>query len=397
MAVLVSTGCKPQAGGPPAGGPVEVAFVTIEPKTLVLTTQLPGRTAAYLTAEIRPQVNGIVQKRLFEEGAFVREGQLLYQIDPAPYEAQLSQAKANLATTEADLTTAEANLPSLQSRADRYRELIKIHAVGQQDSDDANAALAQATAMVKARKAAIEASRATIESAKINLAYTPIRSPISGRVGKSTITVGALATAYQPTPLAVVQQLDPIYVDVVQATADLLRLRRNMESGRLRRDGAQQRKVKLVLEDGTVYPVTGTLKFRDVTVDTSTGAVTVRLVFANPKEMLLPGMFVQAVVEEGVRKQAIVVPQQGINRDAKGIPYALVVGQGEKVERRAVELERAVGNEWLVIKGLGASDRVIVEGTDRVRPGMPVRAVPATPESIGQPGAGSQPKAGSHV
>jgi membrane fusion protein (multidrug efflux system) len=379
------------------GGPVEVGFVTIQPQTLALTTQLPGRTAAYLTAEIRPQVNGIVQKRLFQEGAFVREGELLYKIDPAPYEAAYSQAKASLATAEADLTTAEANLPSLKSRADRYRELVQIHAVGQQDYDDASASLAQASATVKARMAAIEVSRAAVESARINLAYTPIKSPISGRIGRSNITVGALATAYQGAPLAVVQQLDPIYVDVVQANSELLRLRRSLENGRLQRDGAQGRRVKLILEDGTVYPAAGKLEFRDVTVDTNTGSVTVRLVFANPQQILLPGMFVQAVVEEGVNRQAILVPQQGISRDTKGLPYALVVGQDGTVQRRPVELERAVGNRWLVVRGLAANDRVIVEGLEKVRPGMPVRAVPAAPERVGQPGAAEGPKAGGHV
>ena len=394
---LLASGCGRKAGGPPMGGPVEVGFVTMQPQTLALTTQLPGRTAAYLTAEIRPQVNGIIQKRLFEEGALVREGQLLYQIDPAPYEAAHSQAKASLAAAEADLTAAEANLPSLKSRADRYRELVQIHAVGQQDYDDASASLAQASATVKARMAAIEVSRAAVESARINLAYTPIKSPISGRIGRSNITVGALATAYQGAPLAVVQQLDPIYVDVVQANSELLRLRRSLENGRLQRDGAQGRRVKLILEDGTVYPVAGKLEFRDVTVDTSTGSVTVRLVFANPQEILLPGMFVQAVVEEGVNRQAILVPQQGISRDTKGLPYALVVGQDGTAQRRPVELERAVGNRWLVVRGLAANDRVIVEGLEKVRPGMPVRAVPAAPERVGQPGAAGGPKAGSHV
>jgi membrane fusion protein (multidrug efflux system) len=342
---------------------------------LVLSTQLPGRTAAYLTAEIRPQVNGIIQDRLFQEGALVHQGETLYRIDPAPYEATVGQAKASLATAEADLATAEANLPSLQARADRYHDLVEVHAVGQQDYDDAKAALDQARATVQARKAAIEASRAALQSAQINLAYTPIKAPITGRIGKSNITVGALATAYQTTPLAVIQQIDPIYVDVVQANADLLRLRKNMETGRLHRDG-DQRKVKLVLEDGSTYPIEGTLQFRDVTVEPTTGTVTLRMVFRNPREVLLPGVFVRAVVEEGVREQALLVPQQAVLRDPKGQPYALVIGAGDKVERRMLDLERAIGSRWLVIKGLGPQDRVIVEGTDKVRPGMPVRAVP---------------------
>ena len=400
-ACLLVTGCKPKMMGPPPMGPVEVAFVTVRPQSVPLTTQLPGRTCAYLTAEIRPQVNGIVQNRLFEEGASVKAGDLLYRIDSAPYEASYSQAKASLATAEADLATAEANLPSLKSRADRYRDLVAIHAIGQQDYDDARAALEQARATVTARQASIETSQAALETARINLSYTPIKAAISGRIGKSNITVGALATAYQPTPLAVVQQLDPIYVDVVQANADLLRLRRSLESGGLRRDGAGERKVKLVLEDGSTYPMTGTLQFRDVTVDSSTGAVTLRLVFPNPKEVLLPGMFVRAVVEEGVRSQAMLVPQEGVGRDPKGNPYAWVVGKDQKVERRPLELERAIGDQWLVTSGLAADDRVIVEGVDRVQPGMPVVAVPfagggARPAQ-GWPGKQPEQNGGGHV
>src|SRR5579871_2468021 len=370
VACLLLAGCKPKIVGPLPMGPVEVAFVTIGPQSLALTTQLPGRTAAYLTAENRPQVNGIVQNRLFEEGASVKAGDLVYRIDSAPYEASYSQAKASLATAEADLATAEANLPSLKSRAERYRDLAAIHAVGQQDYDDASASLEQARATVMARRASIETSRAALETARINLSYTPIKAPISGRIGKSNITVGALATAYQASPLAIVQQLDPIYVDVVQANAELLRLRHSLESGGMRQDGAGERKVKLILEDGSTYSMTGTLQFRDVTVDSSTGAVTLRVVFPNPREVLLPGMFVRAVVEEGVRPQAMLIPQQGVGRDPKGNPYAWVVGKDEKVEQKPLQLERAVGDQWLVTSGLAAEDRVIVEGVGKVRPGM---------------------------
>ncbi len=369
-----SKAAAPASGGPPPG-PTEVAVVALQPERLVLTTQLPGRTTAYLTAEIRPQVNGIVQNRLFQEGTLVEQGATLYRIDPAPYQAAVAQAKASVATAEADLVTAQANLPSLKSRAARYGDLVAIHAIGQQDYDDARSALDQANAMVEARKAAIVAARAALESAQINLAYTPIKAPIKGRIGKSNITVGSLATAYQPTPLAVIQQIDPIYVDVVQANADLLRLRKNMETGRLRGDVAQ-RKVKLLLEDGSAYPIDGALQFRDVTVDSTTGAVTLRIVFRNPREILLPGMFVRAVVEEGVREQAILVPMQAVLRDPKGQPYSWVVGADGKVERRPLDLERTIGSRWLVIKGLGPDDRVIVEGVDKVRVGTEVRAVP---------------------
>lgn len=401
LACLLVTGCEPKMMGPPPMGPVEVAFVMIRPQSLPLTTQLPGRTCAYLTAEIRPQVNGIIQNRLFEEGASVKAGDLLYRIDSAPYEASYSQAKASLATAEADLVTSEANLPSLKARADRYRDLVAIHAVGQQDYDDAIASLQQAQATVKARKASIEMSQAALETARINLSYTPIKAPISGHIGKSNITVGALATAYQASPLAVVQQLDPIYVDVVQANAELLRLRHSLESGGMRRDGAGERKVRLILEDGSSYPITGTLQFRDVTVDSSTGAVTLRLVFPNPREVLLPGMFVRAVVEEGVRRQALLIPQQGVGRDPKGNPYAWIVTKDEKVERRPLELERAIGDQWLVMSGLAIDDRVIVEGVDKVRAGMPVRAVPFTGggsnPAEGQPDRNAEQKGGGHV
>jgi membrane fusion protein (multidrug efflux system) len=403
LAGLLISSCKSKVGGLPAS-PAEVAIVTIRPERVVLTTELPGRTAAYLVAEIRPQVNGLIQSRLFREGANVKAGDLLYQIDPAPYRAAYSQAKAALATAEADLLTAEANLPALRSRAERYGGLVTIHAVGEQDYDDASAALRQAEATVKSRRASVEVNRSAVESAHINLFYTPIKAPISGRIGKSNITVGALATAYQANPLAVVQQLDPIYVDVVQANAELLRLRRSLESGRLKQNGSIQSKVKLYLEDGTLYPTMGTLQFRDVTVDQTTGSVTLRLVFANPNEVLLPGMFVRAVVEEGVREQAILVPQQGVSRNPKGNPIAWVVDKDEKVERRVLELDRAIGDKWLVTKGLAAGDRLIVEGIEKVRPGVQVRAVPFTGKAGGGSGAGegqpvSQAKAkvGSHV
>lgn len=392
LAGLSVTGCKATRGGPPPGGPLEVGVVTIQQEPLVLTTQLPGRTAAYLTAEIRPQVNGVIQSRLFQEGAYVHAGDILYRIDATPYEATVNQAKASLTTAEADLGTVEANLPSLQSRADRYKELVAIHAIGQQDYDDAASALRQAQAMVVARKAAIEVSRTALESARINLSYTPIKAPISGRIGKSSVTVGALATAYQATALATVQQLDKVFVDVVQSNADLLRLRSKLESGRLQRTGAQAR-VKLILEDGSTYPITGTIEFRDFTVEPSTGAVTLRMTFPNPREVLLPGMFVRAEVEEGLRKQAILVPQEGVGRDPKGNPFAWVVGRDSKVERRALELERAIGNQWLVMKGLASDDRVIVEGTQKVRAGVPVQAVPAKAPAA-QPADG---KAGGHV
>ena len=344
-------------------GPAEVGVTTLKAERYVLSTELPGRTSAYLVAEVRPQVSGIIQQRRFEEGADVKAGQLLYQIDPAQYRAAFDQAEGALAL-------AEANLPAARSRAQRFAELVKIHAVGQQDADDAAAALAQVEANVAAAKAAVE-------SARINLEYTPIKAPIDGRIGKSNVTVGSLAAAYQPVPLAVIQQLDPIYVDVTQATADVLRLQRALASGAIKADGEGARKAKLFLEDGTPYAHEGTLKFRDVTVDPSTGSITLRMVFPNPDHVLLPGMFVRAVVEEGVDENAILVPQQGVSRDVRGNPFALVVGKGETVEQRVLTLDRAVADRWLVTGGLAAGDRVIVDGLQRVRPGQEVHAVPA--------------------
>jgi membrane fusion protein (multidrug efflux system) len=343
-------------------GPVQVSVIKLQPQSLQLTTELPGRITAYLTAEIRPQVNGIIKKRLFQEGALVHVGQVLYQIDPALYQASLAQAKANL-------SSAEANLPSLQAKADRYHDLAAIHAVGQQDYDDALAALKQA-------QATVESDKAAVESARINLAYTPITSPITGRIGKSSVTVGGLVSSYQNTVLATVQQLEPVYVDVVQANADLLRLRARLANGQLKSSGAQSNKVKLYLEDGSLYPVVGKLEFRDVTVDTTTGSVTVRITFANPKQTLLPGMYVRAVVDEGVRPNALLLPQQSVSRDPKGLPFIWVIGADGKAERRMIEVDRAIGNQWLVSSGVSASEQVVMEGGDQLKAGMQVQAAP---------------------
>jgi membrane fusion protein (multidrug efflux system) len=365
----------------------------------VLTTELPGRTSAFLVAEIRPQVSGLIQRRAFQEGANVKAGDLLYQIDPAPYEAAVNQAKAALTTAQADLVTAEANLPAIRSREARLKGLVAIHAVSQQDYDDASAALRQAEANLAARKASVEISRTALETARINLSYTPIKAPISGRIGISNITVGALATAYQATPLAVIQQIDPLYVDVAQASAEVLRLQQRMARGHLKKDGAGESSVKLLMEDRSSYPLKGSLKFRDVTVDPTTGSMTLRLVFPNPNHVLLPGMFVRAVVEEGISQQAILAPQQGITRNVKGLPTALVVNQQEQVELRMLELDRAIGDKWLVTSGLAAGDRLIVEGMQKVRPGAKVRAVPFTAPAGGadQPAAQASVKRGSNV
>ena len=341
------TGCRGKTAAPPPSAP-EVATVTVARQQVLLTTELPGRTSPYLIAEIRPQVNGLIQKRLFIEGSDVEVGQELYQIDPAPFQAALERAKANL--------------PALRLRADRYKEALVDKAVSQQDFDDADAALKQV--------------QAELETARINLNYTHIVSPISGRIGKSTVTDGAIVTAYQPAPLATIQQLDPIYVDVPQSTAELQRLQRRLADGRLTRDGNSQNAVQLILEDGTKYPLEGTLQFRDVTVDPTTATVILRMVFPNPNGVLLPGMFVRAVVKEGVDDQAILIPQQALSRDPRGNPVATIVDAGNKVGQRMLTLDRAIGDQWLVTSGLAPGDRVIVEGMQKVRPGAAVKAVP---------------------
>lgn len=353
----VGLGCRKT---PPPPMVPEVAYQTLQPETVLLSTELPGRTSPYLVAEIRPQVNGLILKRLFQEGSEVREGDVLYQIDPAPYQAALDQAQAAL-------VSAEASLPSIRARAERMKKLVGVNAVGQQDADEAEAAHQKAAA-------AVAAARAQAESARINLANTPIKAPISGRIGLSSVTVGALVTAYQPAALATVQQLDPIYVDVTQSSADLLKLRASLETGRLKAGGA--RKVRLVLENGQPYPLEGRFQFRDVTVDPGTGAVTLRMVFPNPKQVLLPGMFVRAILEDGVDEQGLLAMQQGVTRDVKGNAVALVLDPQNKVEQRRLVLDRAVGNRWRVVEGLRAGDRLIVEGMQKVRPGMTVKAVP---------------------
>jgi membrane fusion protein, multidrug efflux system len=357
-------GCdRPQAQSPPPPSVPEVATVTVQPQQILLTTELPGRTWAYRIAEIRPQVNGIIQKRLFEEGSDVRAGQVLYEIDPSHFEAAYNNAKAAL-------NRAEANLPSIRSRVERYRELLPDKAVSQQEFDDAAAA-------EKQNQADVEFWKAMVETAKINLGYTRVTASISGRIGRSNVTDGALVTAHQPLAMATIQQLDPIYVDVPQSTAELLRLKQRTEGGGVKPNGENQRKVKLILEDKTQYPLEGALQFRDVTVDPTTGSVILRIVFPNPKSALLPGMFVRAVVQEGIAEDAILVPQQAVSRDPKGNPFVLIVDNAGKVQQRMLALDRAIGDKWLVTSGLAAGDHVIVEGLLKVRAGASVKEVPA--------------------
>ncbi|MEN6375437.1 MAG: efflux RND transporter periplasmic adaptor subunit [Smithella sp.] len=358
--MLISCGQKAKGGAPPTP---EVAVLTIQPERAVITTELSGRTSAYLIADVRPQVSGIIQKRLFTEGADVKAGSVLYQIDPATYQAAYASAKAALAR-------AEANVTSIRFRAERYKELVAIKAVSQQEYDDAVAALKQA-------EAEIEAGKAAVESARINLAYTSVKAPISGRIGKSSVTVGALVTAGQGNAMTTIQEINPIYVDVTQSSSSLLRLQRSMASGTLKKDDAHTaRKVKLILEDGTPYPLEGTLQFRDVTVDPTTGSFILRIVFPNPRGVLLPGMYVRAVLEEGINEQAILIPMQSVSRDPKGNPLTLIVDNQNKVQQKMLKCERTIGNRWLVSSGLAAGDRIIVEGMQKTKPGTPVKPVP---------------------
>jgi membrane fusion protein, multidrug efflux system len=405
LAVLFMQGCdRRQEAQPPPPVP-EVATVTVRPQRVVLTTELPGRTSAYFVAEIRPQVNGLVQKRLFTEGSDVKADEVLYEIDPAPFKAAVDNAAANLdvmkktadrarAAVTASLASVKrqkATLDLARTNRQRLEDLLKDKAVSTSDRDQAvtGADVAEATLQVAEAQvdsdrqavamaeAAIKQAEASLETVRINLGYTRIIAPISGRIGKSTVTGGAIVTAYQPAALATIQQLDPIYVDVPQSTTELMRLKHRLEGGRLDHDGASQNKVKLVLEDGAAYPQEGALQFRDVSVDPTTGSVILRAVFPNPNGLLLPGMFVRAVVEEGVNDQAILIPQQAVSRDPKGNPLALIVNKEGNVAQRMLTLDRAMGDQWLVTTGLASGDHVIVEGMQKVGPGAAAREVPA--------------------
>ncbi|MDD2897460.1 MAG: efflux RND transporter periplasmic adaptor subunit [Desulfuromonadaceae bacterium] len=377
VAALSLAGCsKPKPAAPPSGPP-EVGIITIKPEKVVLTTELSGRTIPRQIAEVRPQVSGIILKRLFTEGSDVSAGQPLYQIDSATFEAAYASAKAAQARVE-------ANLVSLRLTEGRYRDLVKIKAVSRQDYDNASAQLKQAEAELAAAKAAVE-------TARINVAYSKVTAPISGRIGRSNVTNGALVTASQPTALATIQQLDSMYVDMTQSTADLLKLRQNLASGVLKKSSSAQ--VKLLLEDGSAYPVPGTLKFSEVTVDPSTGSVTLRAVFPNPKQFLLPGMFVRAILVDGVQENAILVPQRGVTRNPKGDAVVMLVGAEEKAEPRPIKVVRTVGNSWLVSDGLKAGDRVILEGLQKARPGTPVKAVPFGSAPAVAPAGSPQPPA----
>ena len=345
-------------GAPGASGPREVVVIKLEPRREVYTTALAGRIASFQVAEVRPQVGGILQQRLFTEGADVKAGQALYQIDPATYEAALDSAQAALMKSEANVTPARL-------KAERFRELLAIKAVSKQEYDDAQAAFKQA-------EADVAVNRAAVKTARINLEYTKVRSPISGRIGKSAFTPGALVTANQAQALTSVRQLDPVYVDITQSSQDLLRLRAQFTNGELR-SVAEEAPVRLKLENGAMYPHEGRLQFTDVSVDESTGMVSLRALFPNPEHILLPGMYVRAVITEGVDENALLVPQRALRRDPKGQASVLLVDGGGKAEVQLVDVGRTVGDSWQVLSGLNPGDLVIVEGGQNVRPGMSVK------------------------
>lgn len=365
MAMLSLTGCQ-ESSAPQTQQTPQVGVVTLEAKPFALTSEVPGRTSAYRIAEVRPQVNGIIQKRLFTEGSEVKAGQQLYQIDPATYEAAFKSAQATQL--------------SAKSLADRYKLLVADKAVSQQAYDEARAAGLQADA--------------ALEQARIDLRYTKVMAPISGRIGRSAVTEGALVSNGQANAMATIQQLDPIYVDVTQSSKELLRLRRDLAEGRLQKASDSAAKVALKLEDGSRYAHEGTLEFSEVAVDESTGSVTLRAVFPNPDHLLLPGMFVHAELLSGVKQNAILAPQQGVTRNQRGEPTAMVVGADNKVELRVLKADRTAGSAWLVEEGLNAGDRLITEGLQFVQPGAEVKAVPAGNVKTEQPAQDAEQASG---
>ncbi len=353
---------------PPPQGPPQVGVVTVEAGSVPRNAELPGRTSPFLTSDVRPQVNGILKARLFTEGGDVTAGQVLYQIDPAPYQATLDQARGQLANGEAALTSARL-------QAERYAELVKINAVSRQDNDNSQASYKQALATV-------QSDQAQVESAVINLGYTKVRAPISGRIGRSLVTPGALVSSQQTNALATIQAMDPIYVDVTQSADQVLTLRKALSDGQLDRAGPDSAKVKLMLADNSAYPRDGELRFSEVTVDPSTDSVTLRAVFPNPDGTLLPGMFVREELNEGLYPQAILAPQQGVSHDPLGHATALVLGPGGKAQPRQLRTAGVVGDKWIVTEGLHPGDKLIVEGLLTLQPGMAVKAVPAKLPSV---------------
>lgn len=423
LVVFFIIGCdQEKPGGAPAAYVPEVGVIEVTPERLVLTTELPGRTVAFRTAEIRPQVSGLLLKRLFTEGKNVKKGQMLYQVDPSSFRAAVDSAKAGHAAAQtavgraraaqeaaaADMARLKANLELAQTNRDRYEALFekKVLSAFQRDQAVTEARAAQeawqsAKAQLEISKnavseaqAAVQQAAAALKTARINLSHTTITAPIPGRIGRSKVTEGAIVTAYQAMAMATIQQMDPIYVDVPQSTTELLRLRKRLEQGSINRDSRTVDEVALILEDGSRYPTGGTLEFQDITVDTSTGSVILRAVFPNPDNILLPGMFVRAVIREGVNESAILIPQQAVFRDTRGSAMVMVVDQKNIVNTKMVTIDRAVKDRWLISSGLSKGERLIVQGIQKVRPGATVKPVPVsfakTEKSPGEPEKGRE-------
>jgi membrane fusion protein (multidrug efflux system) len=379
LAFSLLTACGGRA--PPASRPPpEVGVMVLKPQRAELTVELPGRTVAYRIAQVRPQITGIIQKRLFTEGAQVAAGEPLYQIEPGTYRAARDSAQAAV-------RKAEANLQTARLRFDRIDKLAAAGLASQQDRDDVTANLQQA-------EADLGIARAALEGAEINLAYTRIVAPIAGRIATSAFTEGALVTANQAAALTAIQQLDPIYVDLSQSSADVLRLQRQIAAGAVKRTPSGATRVQILLEDGSLYPLEGTLDFTGVTVSESTGAITLRAIVPNPKGQLLPGAYVRAVVQQAVDEQAILAPQTVVSRDENGEPVALVVDKDNRVEQRMLKISNAVGDSWLVTEGLAAGDRLIVEGRQKVKAGDVVRPVPAGAAATAAGSSSSAPAPG---
>jgi membrane fusion protein (multidrug efflux system) len=374
LASCSGSGDAQKKGGRGPAGPAQVGFVVVQPTSVPVVTELSGRVTAFQMSEVRPQVAGIVRRRFFKEGSVVRAGQTLYQIDPSIYQAQASEAQANLQSARA---TAEA----ARIRAERYRPLAKMEAVSQQDYTDAAAQARQAAA-------AVAQNSAQLRSAQINLRFTRVPAPITGRIGRSLVTEGALVTTNQADPLAVIQRLDPIYVDIQQSSAEMLALRKSLAQGGLAPASAV---VRLKLEDGSDYGQTGTVEFSEVMVNANTGTVTLRARFPNPEGILLPGMFARAAFAQAINRQAFLVPQAGLSRDPKGNATVYVVGPGNRAVARTVVAERTLGANWVVTQGLAPGDKVIVQGTANLRPDAEIRPVPyTTPQKIEAPKGGAQ-------
>ncbi len=366
LAAAMLAACGTEEAGPPP--PPEVGVLTLSARSISITSQLPGRTTAYRVAEVRPQVTGIVQRRLFLEGSEVKAGEQLFQIDAAAYRAALSSAEAALKRAEAQAVTAKL-------LEERYAPLIAANAVSKQENDEAIAARARA-------EADVADARAQVERARINVVYTQVLSPITGRIGRALVTEGALVTSGQEDALATVQQLDPIYVDITQSSTEMLRLQRQLASGELVKNARNEAEVALTLEDGTAYPERGRLKVAEVSVEPSTGSVTLRAEFPNPRRELLPGMFVRAQLTQGTRAAALLVPQRGVSHNARGEATVMLVDAQNKVAERIVTADRAIAGEWLVTAGLSPGDRVVLDGLQKIKAGAVVNPTPAAEQAL---------------